>query len=107
MSGVFVVQEEPTGRWVAMCIDQRCGDLPGCFGEGMHTVADTATKTAAERAATVHRKLLATIPDEAVWPPKPSQCGACGQAKTAITSLQQLVRDLEQRLADATGGEQQ
>jgi hypothetical protein len=94
---VFVVQEQPTGRWIAACCDERCG-----FGQ--HTLADVEAKPDADRAATVHRKLLATMPDEAIWPPKPSQCPSCGQSKAAIRALQELVRRLEQQLAEA--GEQ-
>lgn len=97
MSSVFAVEVLNSGRWEAMCTDSRCGYFP-------HTLAADATKTVAERAATIHRKLLATMPDEAVWPPKPSCCQTCGQSKAAITDLQELVRRLELQLAEA--GEQ-
>jgi hypothetical protein len=95
-SSVFVVQEETTGRWIAGCCDERCEDLPGCFGEGMHTLAEEPTKAAADRVATRHRKLLATIPDPCK--PKAGECEACGQSRTVIRELQDLVRPLEARL---------
>lgn len=98
MSGdVFVVQEEPTGRWIAGCCDNRCEELPGCFGEGMHLIAEEPTKAAADWAATRHRKLLATVPDPCK--PKAGECETCGQSRTAIRELQELVRTLEARLS--------
>ena len=99
---VFVVQEQRTGMWTAECIDRRC-DAQWTCGGGSHPLAYTKAKSAADRAATVHRKLLATMPDEAVWPPRPSQCPSCGQSKTVIRDLQDLVRQLEQRLAESGG----
>jgi hypothetical protein len=51
---VFVVQEEPTGRWIAGCCNSDCGF-------GMHTVADTGTEAEAQRAATEHRRELAAV----------------------------------------------
>lgn len=98
MSAVFTVEVDNSGRWEATCCDPRCGYFP-------HTLAEGPTRRVAERAATIHRKLLATMPDEAAAVPKPSCCEACGQSRTAITELQNLVRQLEQQIADTTGGE--
>lgn len=97
MSSVFAVEVLNSGRWETTCTDPRCGYFP-------HTLAADATKPMAERAATIHRKLLATMPDEAAPVPKRHECETCGQSKTAITDLQDLVRRLEQQLAE--GGEQ-
>lgn len=95
MSGnVYAVEVTGTGLWEAACCDDRCGF-------GLHALADQVPKGQAEAAATVHRKLLATMPDEGRWPPKPSQCSSCGQSKQAITELQALVRRLEEQLAKA------
>ncbi|WP_405794071.1 hypothetical protein [Streptomyces sp. NBC_01506] len=85
---VFVVQEEPTGRWIAACCDTRCG-------HGMHTLADTETKRAADAAATRHRRLLKTMPPNVDKPLTTDTCDTCGQSKRAIEQLQQLVAELE------------
>lgn len=95
---VYAVEVSGSGLWEAACCDSRCG-------YSVHVLADQVPKGQAEAAATVHRKLLATMPDEGAWPPKSSQCPSCLQSKTAITKLQDLVRRLEQELAEARGGE--
>ena len=94
---VYAVEVLNTGLWEAACCDDRCGS-------GVHVLADQVPKGRAEAAVTVHRKLLATMPDEGRWPPKPSQCPTCLQSKSAIAQLQELVRRLEEQLAEATGG---
>jgi hypothetical protein len=88
---VFVVQEAPTGRWLAECTDKRCGYFP-------HNLADTARKPVADAAATRHRRYLRTLPSHAD-PPRKTECPACGQSSTAIAQLQALVTELEARLA--------
>lgn len=100
---VFAVQIADTDSWDAICCDLRCaGHFE--YGGGMHTLVEYADRDRAEAVASAHRKLLATMPDEAIWPSKPSQCPTCGQSKAAIRELQELVRRLEQQLAEA--GEQ-
>ena len=59
---VFVVQEEPTGRWIAMCCDRRCEDLPGVCGEGAHTLAEADDKPTVFAAVVQHRKKLEALP---------------------------------------------
>lgn len=93
---VYAVEVTGTRFWEAACCDDRCGS-------GVHVLADQVSKGRAEAAATVHRKLLSTMPDEGRWPPKPSQCPTCGQSKAAITRLQELVRRLEEQLCEAPG----
>ncbi|MGX1483407.1 hypothetical protein RKD45_002483 [Streptomyces griseus] len=90
---VYVVQEQPTGRWVAGCCDSRCGYFP-------HDLADSDTKSRAEAAATRHRKLLRTMPRED-FKPRSDSCPACNQSTKAISDLQDLVRELEAKLAAA------
>ncbi|MFE7339496.1 hypothetical protein [Streptomyces griseus] len=58
---VYVVQEQPTGRWLAGCCDTRCGYF-------LHDLADSTTKSRAEAAAARHRKLLRTLPREDFTP---------------------------------------
>ena len=96
-SSVFVVQEDGSGLWIAGCFDSRCQGDMRC-GDGMHTLAEEPTKAAANRIASGHRKLLATIPDPCK--PKAGECEACGQSRTAIRELQDLVRTLEAGLAE-------
>lgn len=95
---VFVVQEAPTGRWTANCCDPRCPELPGCWGEGAHMLADSPSKTVADAAATRHRKLLRTlpVPEETR---RSDICEHCGQSEKANEQLRQLVAELEARLA--------
>lgn len=105
MSRVFAVEITGTGLWMAGCCDDRCAEETR-GGDGMHDLAEYVAQPIAERAAAAHRRLLATMPDPAVYPPRASQCPTCGQAKAAVTSLQEQVRRLERQLADAGGGEQ-
>lgn len=93
---VFVVQEQPTGRWIAACCDARCEPHPS--GGGMHTLADTARKADADRAAARHRALLRTVPPED-GQSLPDACQHCGQSTRAITLLQEQVARLEALLA--------
>lgn len=88
---VFVVQEAPTGRWVAACCDNRCGF-------GMHTLADSERKPLADAAATRHRKLLRTLPvyEETR---RSDICEHCGQSEKANAQLRDLVAELEARLS--------
>lgn len=103
-SSVFAVNITGTGTWTAVCCDDRCA---GNFehGGGIHSLLDEGTQRQAEDAAVAHRKLLATIPNRGRIKPLPTECESCGQSKTAIRDLQDLVRQLEQRLAEA--GERQ
>ncbi|WP_069625357.1 hypothetical protein [Streptomyces niveus] len=91
---VYVVQEQPTGRWIAECCDNRCGYFP-------HGLADSATKSRAEAAATRHRKLLRTMPRED-FEPRSDSCPTCNQSVKAIEALQELVEELESKLRHAT-----
>ncbi|MGW6288900.1 hypothetical protein [Streptomyces sp. NPDC055107] len=93
---VYVVQEQPTGHWVAGCCDSRCGYFP-------HDLADSTTKSRAEAAATRHRKLLRTLPRED-FTPRSDSCPTCNQSTNAITALQDLVRELEAKLATTAEG---
>lgn len=102
MSGsVFVVQEQPTGRWIASCCDVRCAH-ENVFGEGVHILAETDVKSRAEAAATRHRRYLRTIPTFAEKP-RSDECGHCGQSAGAIAELQSLVAELERRLTERDG----
>ncbi|WP_030739333.1 hypothetical protein [Streptomyces sp. NRRL F-2890] len=89
---VYVVQATKTGEWVADCCDPRCG-FHG------HNLATSVTKGVAEAAATRHRRFLGTLPAPPHSLLRPYHCESCGQAQHAIEELQDLVAELEARLA--------
>ncbi|WP_405461553.1 hypothetical protein OG786_29170 [Streptomyces sp. NBC_00101] len=89
---VYVVQVQTTGRWFSECLDTRCGYFP-------HEVAESSVKSRVEAAATRHRKLLRTLPAED-FTPRSDTCPTCCQSTKAITALQDLVRELEAKLAN-------
>jgi hypothetical protein len=93
---VYVVQEAPTGQWIAECIDTRCEDTT--YANGPHELAYTPRKATADAAATRHRRFLRTLPvhDDK---PRTGICGNCGEPTDANAKLRQLVADLERRLA--------
>ena len=97
--GVYVVQEEPTGLWVAGCCDRRCPEA--AQDGGHHQLARATVKTSADRAATRHRRYLKTFP---LYEPTRRRdiCATCGQSVTANEELQRLVADLEAQLAQKT-----
>lgn len=102
-SSVFAVNITGTDIWAAACCDdRRAGNFE--HGGGTHTLVEEGTKQQVEDAVDAHRKLLVTIPLYDLKP-KPTECESCGQSKTAIRELQDLVRQMERRLAEA--GEQQ
>lgn len=93
---VWVIQEEPTGQWVAECLDDRCED--SVYANGPHRLAYTPRKSVADAAATRHRRLLRTFPVHEETR-RTDICGNCGQSERANSELRRLVGDLEARLA--------
>ncbi|MEU6340241.1 hypothetical protein ABZ883_04730 [Streptomyces sp. NPDC046977] len=97
--GVYVVLQQPTQLWFAGCCDNRCPDA--ISNGGHHNVAEHATKTIVDRAATRHRRLLRTLPPE-----EPTRrtdvCETCGQSARATDGLRRLVAELEEQLAQHT-----
>jgi hypothetical protein len=92
---VIVVQEAPTGMWIADCIDTRCEDV--VHANGPHMLAYTRSKTAADKAATRHRAFLRTLPVHEETR-RSDICGNCGESAKANGELRRLVAELEARL---------
>lgn len=83
--GVFVVQRETDGIWEASCINEHCG-------YGMHDVAESKSKTSAEKAATKHRaEIRAELAEIA------ERAGRQGSKDWYAVAA-----DLERRLSNAT-----
>lgn len=94
-SPVYTVQEDATGMWVSDCCDERCGYFP-------HQLVRTPSEKKAKEAATFHRRFLSTLLPEDPERSHTNACHACGQDRLALVVLQDLVRQLEEKLSHFT-----
>lgn len=81
--------------WVSDCCDERCGYFP-------HRLVRTPKEKPARDAATLHRKFLSTLPPADPERHHANACTSCGQSRLAIVVLQDLVRQLEEKLSRFT-----